>query len=75
MKVNLSLSMLAVGLIGATPSFAQSSTSGPTYPYPQGYEETGPSGSAHSFGPSDYGFEQGRVITSGRARNHVPRKQ
>ena len=30
---------------------------------------------AAGFGPSDYGFEQGRVTTSGRARNHVPRKQ
>jgi hypothetical protein len=34
MKIILSLSMLAVALIVASSPFAQSSSTGPTYPYP-----------------------------------------
>ena len=44
MKTILLLSTLAIGSIAATSSFAQSSTTGPTYPYPQGYQETETSG-------------------------------
>jgi hypothetical protein len=53
MKTTLLLSALAVSLIGGpTSSFAQASSFGPDYPYPQGYEELGPSGPAQ-FGSSD----------------------
>jgi hypothetical protein len=70
MKTTLLLSALAVSLIGgATSSFAQASSFGPDYPYPQGYEELGPSGPAQ-FGSSDYGYDQGRVRTG---RVHAPR--
>jgi hypothetical protein len=70
MKTTLLLSALAVSLIGgATSSFAQASSFGPDYPYPQGYEELGPSGPAQ-FGSSDYGYAQGRVRTG---RVHAPR--
>jgi hypothetical protein len=74
MKATLLLSTLAVALVGATPSFAQSSTTGPTYPYPQGYEELGPAAPAyHQFGSSDYGLYQGRAgighVPSARTQN------
>jgi hypothetical protein len=69
MKATLLLSALAVSLItAATPSYAQAAW-GPDYPYPQGYEELGPSGPAQ-FGSSDYGYDQGRVRTG---RVHAPR--
>jgi hypothetical protein len=69
MKTILLLSTLAVGLIGATSAFAQATTSGPTYPYPQGYQETRPA--APAFGPADFGYYQGRVQAP-RARNRAP---
>jgi hypothetical protein len=67
MKTTLLLSALAVSL-GVTSSFAQAAW-GPDYPYPQGYEELGPFGSAQ-FGSSDYAYDQGRVRTG---RVHAPR--
>ena len=68
MKTTLLLSTLAVSLIGVTASFAQTAF-GPTYPYPQGYEELSPSGpAARQFGSSDYGYYNGRVT---RAQKHV----
>jgi hypothetical protein len=79
MKTTLLLSTLAAGLItAATPLFAQAAF-GPPYPYPQGYQELGDFRSAHSqFGPSDYGYYQGRVNTgrhqASRARNHASTK-
>jgi hypothetical protein len=59
MKTTLLLSTLAASLIvAATPLFAQSTASGPPYPYPQGYQQFGASGSTRSgFGSSDYGYE------------------
>ena len=44
MKTVLLLSTLAVGLIAATQSFAQGTNSGPTYPYPTGYQDSGAQG-------------------------------
>jgi hypothetical protein len=74
MKTTLLLSTLAVGLLGATSAFAQATTSGPTYPYPQGYQEIRPGGPA--FGSSDYGYYQGRIgtdrVQAPRARNRAP---
>jgi hypothetical protein len=74
MKTTLLLTTLAVGLVGATSAFAQATTSGPAYPYPQGYQETRPA--APAFGPSDYGYYQGRVgtghVQAPRARNRAP---
>jgi hypothetical protein len=56
MKATLVLLTLGLGLIGATPSFAQTSTAGPSYPYPQGYEEVAPSGHVYGqLGSSEYG--------------------
>jgi len=48
MKTTMLMLTLGVGLIGTTPSFAQTSTFGPSYPYPEGYEEVAPSG--HVYG-------------------------
>jgi hypothetical protein len=72
MKAIMLMSTLAVSLIGgATPSFAQATSFGPDYPYPQGYEELSPSGPAQ-FGSSEYGYTQGRARTG---RVHAPRAQ
>jgi hypothetical protein len=66
MKILLLVSTIAGCLISATPLFAQTAF-GPSYPYPQGYEELGPT--AHrEFGSFDYGYYQETL----RARNHVP---
>jgi hypothetical protein len=56
MKATILTLTLGLGLIGATPSFAQTSTAGPSYPYPQGYEEVAPSGHIYGqLGSSEHG--------------------
>jgi hypothetical protein len=64
MRTALLLSMVAVNFINVTPSFAQTAF-GPTYPYPQGYEELGPSGpAARQFSSFDYGVARTRKHAS-----------
>jgi hypothetical protein len=62
--MRFALLLSTVGLINVTPSFAQTAF-GPTYPYPQGYEELGPSGpAARQFSSFDYGVAHARKHTS-----------
>jgi hypothetical protein len=62
MKTALLLSTLAVNLIGATPSFAQSVTS--NYSSAFGYPSYAGAGWREpTFGSSDYGYHQRRVGT------------
>jgi hypothetical protein len=77
MRITLLLSTLAISLIGVTPSSAQATNFGPDYSYPQGYEELGPARPTYRpFGPSDYGYYQGRVgadrVQAPRAEHRVP---
>jgi hypothetical protein len=48
MKTTVLMLTLGLCFLGTTPSFAQTSTFGPSYPYPEGYEEVAPSG--HVYG-------------------------
>jgi hypothetical protein len=66
MKATLLLSTLAIGLIGMTPSFAQS-VSG--YSRNFGYPSyAGAPYQAPRFGSSDYGDQPGRVTSHSQAR-------
>jgi hypothetical protein len=59
MKTTVLLSTLAVGLIVAAQSFAQGTNSGPSYPYPPGYQDS-EAGGAHWTGHGDQGRSEHR---------------
>jgi hypothetical protein len=60
MKNLLSLLALTIVLVAAGPLHAQHSTTGPTFPYPAGHEQS--DGGVNWFGQSDHIY-QGRTST------------
>jgi len=71
MKTIVLLSTLAVSLIGATGSFAQTAATSGSYSPAFGFPTyADPAARAPAFGSSDFGYDQGATVTN-RARSRL----